>query len=196
MHILHLDLAEQEQELLDYIRSQCAQCCTLYIGVCPRKQSARSVSSILLSGFRFLDFSIISRLLTSLAHLLDLLQPNHIGIGSMRSQCEMGDRRYLWDINDAAEWVTARVVNVSYCHSRLHRNPQAKSTCFTVYLSANSRYLLSYRCNTSREAHSEHRSSGDIDAFAIQIGSVLRRVLSHYRRSVRSFLQLSHQCMV
>ena len=48
---------------------------------------------------------------------------------------------------------------MSHCHSRLHRNAQTKSTCSTVYLSANSRYLLPYRCNTSRETHSERRGS-------------------------------------
>ena len=60
--LLHLDLAEQEQDLLNYIRSQFARFCTLYIDVCSRKRFARSMSSILLSDFRFLDFSAISRL--------------------------------------------------------------------------------------------------------------------------------------
>ena len=34
----------------------------------------------------------------------------------------------------------------SSMHSRLHRNAQIKSTCFTVYLLFNSRYQISHRC--------------------------------------------------
>ena len=47
--------------LLDYIRSQFARFCTLYVGVSPRKRSARSVPTL---GYSFLvfDFSAISRL--------------------------------------------------------------------------------------------------------------------------------------
>ena len=164
------------------------------------KESTRSIlrslhRCMLAEAIRTLSRSSLD-FLTSLTHLLNLLQSNYIDIESMRSQCEMKDLRYLWDINDVVEWVTARVVNVSSCHSRLHRNAQAKSTCFTVYLSVNSRYLLSYRCNISREVHSKHRSSEDIDAFVIQIDSVLRRILSHYRRSIRLFLHSSRRCMI
>ena len=101
------------------------------------------------SRIRCTSFLSISRLsfisLTSLTHLVNLLQSNYIDIESTRSQCEMRDRKYLWDINDAVEWVTTQVV-VSHCHSRLHRNAQIKSTCSTMYLLFNSRYQISHRC--------------------------------------------------
>ena len=60
--------------------------------------------------------------LTSLTHFLNFLQRNYIDIESMRSQCEMRNRKFLWNINDVVEWITTRIVNVSYCHSRFHDN--------------------------------------------------------------------------
>ena len=85
-------------------------------------------------------------LLTSLAHLLNLLQPNHIDIEPMWSQCEMRNRKYLWDISDATEWITARAVNVSHSNLASTATTRAKNTCSTVYLLASSRYQLPYRC--------------------------------------------------
>ena len=121
--------------------------------------------------------SLIS--LTSLTHLVNLLQSNYIDIESTRSQCEMKDRRYLWNINDAAEWITARVI-VSHCHSRLHRNAQIKSTCSTVYLLLNSRYQISHRCFISwrvifRTLHSSDiRSITRSHALQIDLTSYLK----------------------
>ena len=82
----------------------------------------------------------------SLTHFSNLLQSNYIDIESMRSQCEMKNLKYLWNINDAVEWIIARIVNVLHYHSRIYRNVQTKNVCFMMYRLFNSRYQYSYRC--------------------------------------------------
>ena len=130
MHILHLDLAEQEQNLLNYIKSQFAQFCTLYIDVCSRKRFERSMSSILLSSFRFLDFSIISRL----SHL----------IGTVFESSTVKSHRY-W-VNEIAMWDERSEISVRH-QWRCRMNHCTSRQCVALSLSSSSqrsdeKYLL------------------------------------------------------
>ena len=93
--------------------------------------------------------------LTSLTHLLNLLQRNYIDIEPMRPQCEMRDWKFLWNINDVVEWVTARVVNVSHCHSRLHDNfSDTKYLLHSVSLQS----ILNICCHMNATSHEETQS--------------------------------------
>ena len=76
---------------------------------------------------------------TSLAYLMDFVQPNRIGIEPLMSQEVPGNPEIH---NDATR---------SWCdlHSRQYRTTQAKGTCFMVYLLSNSRYQIPIQCVTS-----------------------------------------------
>ena len=112
--------------------------------------------------------SLIS--LTSLTHLVNLLQSNYIDIESTRSQCEMKNLRHLWNVNDDIKWIQMLVVKAF--DSRFCRNTQTKDTCFTMYLLINSRYQLSYRClrHTNRFCSSSSLvASSKINSFVFAV---------------------------
>ena len=195
--------SKQEQNLLNYIRSQFVRFWTLYIDVCSRKQFARSMSNILLYDsqvFRFAFFSISQSFfifLISLTHFLNLLQSNHIDIESMRSQSEMRDLRYLWDVDHI---IQNQVVNRQSIWLSLLRQTQTKDTWVIVYFLFNSRYQIAHRCFILWRVIFRTLHSSDIRS--ITRSHVLQSDLTSYlksmnhRISIRSFLQSSHRCMI
>ena len=127
--LLHLDLAEQEQNLLNYIRSQFARFCTLYIDVCSRKRFARSMSSILLSDFRFLEFSIISRL----SHFID----------TSSESSTVKSHRY-W-VNEIATWDERFEISMKH-RWRCRMNHNTNRQCTLVFIATLRSRVLASQC--------------------------------------------------
>ena len=154
-------------------------------------------ASMRVSRLRCSFFLSISRssfiFLTLLTHLLNLLQSNHIDTESMRSQCEMRDLRYLWDIIDAVEWITARVVNVLWLFIATLKSRVLALWCiFHLVLDINSHIDAS----SHEDAHSERRNFSDIRSHVLQFNLTSYLKSIDHRISIRSFLQFSHRCMI
>ena len=171
--LLHLDLAEQEQNLLNYIRSQFARFCTLYIDVCSRKSFAHSMHCFLI------DFSIISHL----SHFVD-------------TSCESSTAKlHRYWINEIAMWDERSEISVKH-RWRCRMNHITSRQCtldfiamlrsrvlvLQMYLLLNSRYQLSFRCVISWR--SIFRTSLSSDIRSIARSHVLQIDLTSYLKSI------------
>ena len=107
--LLHLDFAEQKQNLLNYIKSQFARFCTLYIDVCSRKLFAHCF---------FIDFSIIFHL----SHFVD-------------TSCEFSTvKLHKYWINEIAMWDEKSKISIKH-RWRCRMNHRTSRQCVAISLS-------------------------------------------------------------